>query len=141
MSFEPICPLLNGQLGGENYFRVRSQKELDVLGDQPNRATQSVNRKQIKMFLTDIAITLLKAATEDKNGTIQKLALWSGGISIKTHGRDFTEGADARTLATWEDALQQLLNGGYVTFGRSRNHFKVTSKGYDFIEALDKELI
>lgn len=91
------------------------------------------------MSLSDFAVTLLRAATEDKTGTIQKVPLWGGGVSIKINGRDFTEGADARILAKWEDAVQELLSGGYVTFGASANHLKVTSRGFDFIESLEKD--
>lgn len=89
------------------------------------------------MVLADYAITLLKAAIDDR-GIIETSELWGGGVSIKINGRNFTEGADPRTLAAWKDALDQLVGGGYVIPVASGKRFQVTKKGYDFGDALEK---
>ena len=85
------------------------------------------------------AVTLLTAAAEDENGII----IWRkhlGGEIIQTNGQNFTEGANARSLATWRDAIQRLHAACFVDLLESGNLYQVTKSGYDYLDQLAKLL-
>lgn len=82
------------------------------------------------------AITLLKTAVSAQNGMIIHTRTL-GRETIQSNGQNFTENADARTLANWRDALDQLFNLGLITQGGSNSIYQVTRKGYEYADALD----
>lgn len=93
------------------------------------------------MSLGHEADTLLLEASKDEHGTITYSRHW-GGETLQTNGRNFTESGDARTLATWRDALERLLSLGLImAVGASGNVYQVTKKGYDYADGLEAQLV
>lgn len=78
---------------------------------------------------------LLKTAARDKEGMILKLAT-VGGRFIQAGGLTYGAGG-GRDSALWEAALQELVDGNYVT---SRGHkgevFQITKAGWDLADTL-----
>lgn len=91
------------------------------------------------MSLPTEAISLLKAAAESERGMIMHGKHW-GGETIHTNGNTFTDGANARILAIWRDALERLLGAGLVTRLGSGTVLQVTKRGYNFVDALKEEV-
>ena len=81
------------------------------------------------------SVTLLQAAQQDPNGIIMWFVHMSGE-NIQTNGHNFTEGADARVLATWRDAIQRLIQAGFITRVGSGNLYQITKAGYDYLDLL-----
>lgn len=92
------------------------------------------------MALTMESVQLLKAATKDTHGRIINTSTFGGEI-LQTNGENFTVGADARALANWRDALEQLLDEGLIERAGSGTTFQVTKRGYDFADTLEEQLL
>ncbi|MBK9624978.1 MAG: DUF4062 domain-containing protein [Rhodocyclaceae bacterium] len=107
------------KLNGDEYFSSGTQSaELDTL--PPRLADQLSSEAQI----------LLKDAV-GADGQILCL-LMLGGLTIQVGGRNFTEGADARSQAMWEGAVQELERLGLISpLGNKREIFKITRDGFD----------
>lgn len=85
--------------------------------------------------LTEEAKTLLLAAAKSNDGTIMSLRMM-GGTVIQTNSQSFA-GDTAREQARWEQALNILINYGYVVGrGHKGEVFQVTAEGYDLAEKL-----
>lgn len=107
------------KLNSDEYFCPSAQTaELNTL--PPRLADQ----------LSSEAKTLLKDAV-GADGQILCLYML-GGLTIQVGSRNFTAGADARSQAMWEGAVQELENLGLISpLGNKREIFKVTREGYD----------
>ena len=81
------------------------------------------------------SVTLLQAAEQDPNGIIMWFEHMSGE-NIQTNGHNFTEGADARALATWRDALLRLIQARFISQIGSGHLYQITKAGYDYLELL-----
>ncbi len=82
------------------------------------------------------AQTLLIEASEDQSGTIMYLR-YMGGTDLQTNGKNLIASNDRRTIATWETALQELVNEELVIErGYKGEIFEITSKGYSAAEIL-----
>jgi hypothetical protein len=80
--------------------------------------------------LADEARTLLLEASEDRSGTIMKLA-FIGGFHIETNGKQFVEPKNPRSRAVWESAIKQLCELGLVEErGYKGEIFGITAEGY-----------
>lgn len=80
--------------------------------------------------LSSEARTLLKAAVSADGQILCLLVM--GGMIIQVGGRNYTEGADARSQAMWEGAIGELEKMGLLLpLGNKREIFKVTREGYD----------
>lgn len=80
--------------------------------------------------LSSEARILLKAAVSADGQILCVLVM--GGMIIQIGGRNYTEGADARSQAMWEGAIGELEKMGLLlSLGDKREIFKVTREGYD----------
>ncbi len=107
------------KLNGDEYFSPSAQSaELDTL---PPRLADRLSSE---------AKTLLKDAVDADGQILCLLAL--DGLTIQVGSRNFTEGADARSQAMWEGAIQELEKLGLISpLGNKREIFKVTRDGFD----------
>ena len=87
-----------------------------------------------KLRITDDARELLSEAVQDKNGVIMRLDTMSGS-HVQTNGRDFILSGDARTVARWRRAVEELERLGLIEdrVGK-REVFFVTHRGYEAAE-------
>lgn len=94
-----------------------------------------VQPKENKYSLTDEAITLLKAAAQNDDGTILKVA-YIGGRHIQAGSQQF--GAEGgRESAKWENALNELVSGGFVVArGYKDQVFELTHQGWALADKL-----
>jgi hypothetical protein len=82
------------------------------------------------------AKALLVEASQDKNGIIISSRTMSGH-HIETNGKDFVRGADRRSAAVWEGALEDLLRLGMVRpRGVKGEVFELTREGYKAADAI-----
>lgn len=89
------------------------------------------------MNLSHEAMILLAYASKDPNGQIMHIRSLSG-TSIAAGKWDFiSEPGNPRDVAIWEDALEELINYGFVkASGTKHQVFSVTRKGYDVADAV-----
>lgn len=82
---------------------------------------------------------LLKEAVKDANGRIMKIG-FMGGTVVQTNGRNFTENKDARTIALWEGAVNELLEAGFIEKrGQKGEVFALTRLGYEYADKLQAD--
>ncbi|WP_291321469.1 DUF4062 domain-containing protein [Desulfonatronospira sp.] len=93
--------------------------------------------QQEASLLSEEARILLVEASQDKNGTILKLATF-GGRYIQSRGKTFGDPSDRRSSAKWEYALEQLLSAGFVLArGHKDQVFELSEPGYRMAEYLE----
>lgn len=89
-----------------------------------------------KTILSCEALDLLRAASEDKNGTIIKFTTLSG-TNIQANGKNFIGSQERREVAKWESILDELLANNFIKgVGYKGEIFEVTQIGYTYIENL-----
>lgn len=82
------------------------------------------------------AYALLQAASRDAHGQILFLRVL-GGPRIQVSGRSFNELRDARSLAAWEGAVEELESLGLVkALSYKREIFALTREGYALVDRL-----
>jgi hypothetical protein len=80
---------------------------------------------------------LLWNAAKDPGGEVLHSQTLSGE-GMRSNGRQFLEGADARTAAEWLGALRRLEARGYIEpLSVDRDFFKVTNEGYEAADCLE----
>lgn len=88
-----------------------------------------VNRPRQELLLSDQAKTLLKAAVENQDGIILKVAC-IGGKLIQAGGQQFG-GDGAREFSKWEKALNELFESDLVVArGFEDQFFELTHPGW-----------
>lgn len=82
--------------------------------------------------LSTEAKTLLKQAALDPSGLVL-FERYGASVDLHTNGVSLlTSKADHRVLASWESALQELVDDGLLTAeGGGGEVFEITKKGYD----------
>lgn len=85
------------------------------------------------------AISLLKAAAESERGMIMHAKHW-GGETIRTESHTFTDGYNIRHLAIWRNALEKLIRAGLVARLGSGTVLQVTSRGYTYVDSLERDV-
>jgi len=81
--------------------------------------------------LSDEAIQILIAASQDKQGIIMALRV-SSGYFIKTNGQVFGHDPSPRIQALWKAALEELANDDCIEpRGVKGEIFAITNKGYE----------
>jgi len=82
--------------------------------------------------LSKEAKILLKGAAADPSGLVL-FERFGASVDLHTNGESlFTDKADHQTLATWEAALQELVEAGlFVDRGDHGEIYEITKKGYD----------
>ncbi len=118
------------KLNKEEYFK-RGMDFLSGTGDE-SQSTHSYIPE-----MTREAQTLLKEASQDRNGIILCVSSF-GGLSIQTNGKGFVEKIDARSRAVWEGALEELEREDLIRDkGSKREVFGLTRRGYEVAEILN----
>lgn len=94
---------------------------------------------QNNVLLDDKAIKLLKETVEDEQSPRIIYIKTLSGRSIQCGNSKFsanTASLNEREMTYWEDALDSLINGGYIKdIGYKNEIFKVTKKGYDYYDS------
>ena len=84
--------------------------------------------------LSEESILLIREAASDDNGTIMKITTF-GGLSVQTNGKQFVDQGNPRSEATWEAAVQDLLDLDLLRDnGNNGEIFSVTNEGYAFAD-------
>lgn len=92
----------------------------------------------VRLSVSNESVELLQAACEADDGTILKSEDLSGTY-IEANGKNFIISQERREVAKWENALNELVNNGFVQErGLSGAIYVVTQKGYDYAEQLKK---
>lgn len=88
--------------------------------------------------MSDAAVRLLKAAASSPNGLVL-VRDFLGGSSISAGNEDmFDEKADAREVAKWRSAVEDLEAYGLIeATSYKRTVFRVTHAGYEAASKLD----
>lgn len=88
--------------------------------------------------LSDAARDLLVEASADPDGTILQYQTLDG-YSVQTRRRNFVSDGDARTIAKWREAVEQLENEGLIEDrGGKRQVYYVTNYGYEIADRLSR---
>ncbi|MDB6063030.1 MAG: hypothetical protein JWM78_3133 [Verrucomicrobiaceae bacterium] len=84
--------------------------------------------------LSKEAKLILKKASADPAGIIT-FEHFGGGVDLQTNGESFITDQSRQVIATWEAALQELVDGQLLVV-RDKNGevFEITKKGYDAAE-------
>ena len=83
------------------------------------------------------ARTLLAAAAKDAQGIIMRLP-YGGGTTIQVSDQVFTDDSNARSIALWESAIEELEAHGFAKAGSdAREVFSLTRKGFEAGDALN----
>lgn len=83
---------------------------------------------------------LLREIAKDPQGVLTHTETF-GGTFIETNGCNFTLGATARAVATWKDALKELVRANYLATTASQGIYEITKTGYDFVDACSSKLV
>jgi hypothetical protein len=82
------------------------------------------------------ARTLLLEASEDRSGTVMKIA-FIGGFRVQTNGKQFVEPSNPRSRAAWEGAIDQLCRLELLQErGYKGEVFGITAEGYRIADAI-----
>jgi len=92
-----------------------------------------------KIDISNEAKELLIEASKDTSGYILKVR-HSGGTFIKTNNKNMVPSPEARIIAKWEHALNELVENDFVEEkGYEGSSFKITHQGYAYVDTLKKE--
>jgi hypothetical protein len=120
-------PLLKGGVTGGSHSRQTAQLSSRItrgVSDQPDD-------------LSPREMELLWNAAKDPSGEILHSRTLSGE-GMRSNGRQFLEGADARTGAEWLGALRRLETRDFIEpLSSDRDFFRVTSEGYEAADRLE----
>lgn len=98
--------------------------------DKKNTQTQKA------LQLSKEARELLIEASRDKDGIVMKLSVF-GGMYVQTNGKKLNEQGNPRSEATWEAAVNELCEAGYLQdVGYKGEIFKLTHEGYRYADFL-----
>jgi hypothetical protein len=126
-------------------FREKFTRQLaqTVLREFPGPAPENrekTKRKTEQGFpeLSGDAKQLLIEASHDPNGQIIHLRS-SLGLAVQTNRKNFVQGMDPRSEATWKAALAELVHVGLLeAVGRKGNVFQITDAGYKLADHFSK---
>jgi Domain of unknown function (DUF4062) len=91
--------------------------------------------------LSDAALTLLTEAIADKQGMLLRTC-YAEGTELHVNDKQLIENQDARTIALWDGAIQELEGHGLIQDTMKLNSFvteyKVTNAGFVAADAVSK---
>lgn len=138
-------------------FRDKFRRHLSIILTQNPHVANLLNSRSVNDTQTDVndasssrqttssfhiseeAVQLLYAATLEKDGVILNVS-HMGGKTIQSGDHTFGDPGDRRSIARWENALDQLVNEGLISDrGGKGEVFQVTHDGYGLIEHLNQE--
>lgn len=89
-------------------------------------------------ILSDEAKNLLSNASNDKHALILRTSSFDG-LSISTNNKQINEVGNPRDESLWESALDELEKHDLIRASNyNRESFKVTNKGFDFADKLNR---
>ena len=104
---------------------------------------ENKEKLQLILLLNGESIQLSKEAEElltevakDRFGIILTTKSYSG-ISIQTNSKNFIEEGNARSMAKYKNALDELIDNNLVDY-ESETHYSIKEAGYKYIESLTK---
>ena len=112
----------------ENLFRV--ENETLIIGNGTRSDTSVIENDDVKSIPVDSAFLLVYAAED--NGQILKIQTLGSSTQVSAAGKRFMADEFRRESARWVEALERLVNWGWVKFvGYKGEIFKLTGNGYD----------
>jgi len=121
-------------------FRSKFSRQIQLKVNQDPYFALSSHPDQLEALTQMPAFTLSREAQEllraaaSTDGNIMHMR-FLGGEQIQAGRRAFIEERDPRSVATWEGALGDLVNSGFVKpIGTKREMFNVTREGYEFYD-------
>jgi hypothetical protein len=133
--------------GNEKEFRAKFGKQLEALLETHEhfKAQASAAVAEPKALdprrtgpLSPWAQTILVEACDDFEAYIGRMKI-GGILRIQANGKQLVEQTDAESLAKWEDAFNELLEGGYIRdAGCNGQLFQISTKGFEFLKTLGK---
>lgn len=88
--------------------------------------------------LSPQAKQLLKSASRDEQGLIQRMKMAPAGIMLNTERREFVATHDPRKAALWFAAIEQLLAANLIENVKPNGAvMKVTARGYDVADQME----
>lgn len=119
------------------------KRKLDVvLTEQDDESPRGVETQAspADYDLTEEARTLLRESAEDRSGVILMLRTL-GGLIIQTNAKQFAQRGNARSEATWQAAVRQLLQLGLLeNRGAKGEVFGLTVEGFRVGERLRQQV-
>ncbi|MBO6793017.1 MAG: DUF4062 domain-containing protein [Balneolaceae bacterium] len=92
--------------------------------------------QDVKNQLGDEAKTLIKEASQDRNGSIIIIRTAAGRV-IQTNGKNMNNQNNPRIRALWENAMKEIENSQLIeSVNANREMFKVTKLGYEVADSL-----
>ena len=124
---EKIFRQIHIKLNKDHYFNIDFLEEEITISDVYVGKIPEIS-KEAKIILIE--------GSNDPHGMIYKFED-SGGISIQTNHKQLIDGANARIIANWEDALEELEQEGLIkSEGYTSDAYKVTKNGYEIADLL-----
>jgi hypothetical protein len=119
---------------GVAMFRVSGGSPASDASLDPARAPQA--------SLSTEAKTVLQKVSKDPGGTIL-FERFGAGVDLHTNGESLlTDKQDHRAVASWESALQELVEQGLLTAHGDRGEvYEITKQGYDTAKRLDADSV
>ena len=87
--------------------------------------------------LSSEAKTLLKEASQDRSGAINRKQFLNNESVVQTNGKNFIADKNPRTFAIWSGAVDELEKFGLIEAkGHKRELFDVTRNGYALADSI-----
>jgi hypothetical protein len=134
--------------GNEKEFRAKFAKQLEAVLEThehfqaPGSIAALAEPKALDPRrtgpLSPWAQTILVEACDDFEAYIGRTKM-NGTLRIQANGKQLVEQTDAESLAKWEGAFHELLEGAYIRdAGCNGQLFQISSKGFEFLKTLGK---
>lgn len=119
----------------DEQLKEKLKKEIDALRRERERMSVGLNEHENDVRVSAQEREILKAAAQDKSGSIMRMS-YIGGRIIQVGGRIFGE-ESSRDFAKYESALTDLVSKGLVSaVGHKGEMFELTHAGWQLADAL-----
>lgn len=119
----------------DEQLKEKLKREIDALRRERERMSVGLNEYENDVRLSAQEREILKAAAQDKSGSIMRMS-YSGGRTIQAGSRTFGE-ESSRDFAKYDSALNNLVSKGLVSaVGRKGEMFELTHAGWQLADAL-----
>lgn len=118
-----------------NTHELFASRRVDEANGTEHFPTDDTQNQNIPRFSAEAQHLLLEAA-ESSDGIVGKLAFIGGGI-VQANGKNFVEPNNPRSRATWEGAINELVELGLLEpVGYKGEVFRITRQGYSLADLL-----
>lgn len=116
--------------------RQLAQSIIRYFGTEERETTQITLPARVTPSISNQAAELLVEASKDRDGVIMRVQ-YLGGSDVQTHGRQFITSGDAREVAMWRGAVEELEILGFVEDrGGAGEVYFVTNEGFQAADDL-----